>query len=256
MDKLDPDYASYNTALEQNEEEGKSDKYSLSNTIKLFSDKRENLVKLRKIIEEVYSEEISQRQDQIEEIELRICKYRKLLHLLRYALIVSYYKKKELECTEEEPVPNDVLAIPDKQSRIHPAVKRLLGKNSTLERLTPRNKRTSPATLPKPPQIRTPPPETIVPESKRIKLEEVAETPSRDKNETKEGFIRSRKVTKRRVVIGNISKWISSAEGGPVTHQWMLYVRGPKEKADVSDFIEKVVFHLHDSFDPNVIEVR
>lgn len=214
MDKLDPDYASYNTALEQNEEEGKHLNYFLPNNNKIFSDKRENLVKLRKIIEEVYSEEISQRQDQIEEIELRICKYRKLLHLLRYALIVSYYKKKELECVEEEPVHNDVLAVPDKQSRIHPAVKRLLGNNNTLERLSPRNKRSSPAPLPKPPQIRTSLPETIPPESKRIKLEEPTEIAIGDKDETKEEFIRSRKITKRRVVIGNISKWISSAEGG------------------------------------------
>ena len=31
------------------------------------------------------------------------------------------------------------------------------------------------------------------------------------------------------------------------THDWLVFVRGP-ENCDISNFVEKVVFHLHESF--------
>uniref|UniRef100_A0A8C5REZ2 YEATS domain-containing protein n=1 Tax=Laticauda laticaudata TaxID=8630 RepID=A0A8C5REZ2_LATLA len=31
------------------------------------------------------------------------------------------------------------------------------------------------------------------------------------------------------------------------THDWMVFVRGP-EHSNIQHFVEKVVFHLHDSF--------
>lgn len=31
------------------------------------------------------------------------------------------------------------------------------------------------------------------------------------------------------------------------THDWVVFVRGP-ESCDISNFVEKVVFYLHDSF--------
>lgn len=36
-----------------------------------------------------------------------------------------------------------------------------------------------------------------------------------------------------------------STEG--FTHEWMVFVRGP-EACDIQHFVERVVFHLHDSF--------
>ena len=47
--------------------------------------------------------------------------------------------------------------------------------------------------------------------------------------------------TKRRFVIGNVSKWIECSEReDSSTHKWMLYVRGCKELPDVSDVVKKV----------------
>lgn len=40
------------------------------------------------------------------------------------------------------------------------------------------------------------------------------------------------------------------------THKWMIYVRGPKEKPDVSPIIQKIIFYLHPSYKPyDVVEV-
>uniref|UniRef100_A0A3B5L1I0 YEATS domain-containing protein n=1 Tax=Xiphophorus couchianus TaxID=32473 RepID=A0A3B5L1I0_9TELE len=40
-----------------------------------------------------------------------------------------------------------------------------------------------------------------------------------------------------------------TAEG--FTHDWMVFVRGP-ENSNIQHFVEKVVFHLHESF-PNLL---
>ncbi|EEZ97471.1 YEATS domain-containing protein 2 [Tribolium castaneum] len=235
--KVDPDYESYNSALELNEEE----------------DKKENLIKIRNIIEEEYNKEIFERQEQIEQIELQICKVRKILHLLRYALIMSYYKKKELEYngTEDEASTSDPLLAPDKQNRIHPALKKLLGKNvSSLDHLNLKDKRKTTARSPRIPDPPTPP------ESKKIKLDPdiIPQTPP--KVQPPEAVTRNRKKTKHRVVIGNISKWMPSSEDDLLTHKWMVYVRGPKDTPDVSHFVDKVVFYLHPSYKPHdVVEV-
>lgn len=233
--------------------------------VSIFLDKRENLTKIKKIIEDEYSKQITQRHEQIEQVELQIFKVRKLLHLLRYALIMSYYKKKELEYsgTEEEPSTSDTLVVPDKQNRIHPAVKKLLGRNvNSLDHLSVRDKR---KVIPKYNLVHkaTEPP-TNVPESKKIKLDEsvcqnaekIVELPTVEHEKPLE-FIRSRKKTKYRVVVGNISKWMPSSEDDILTHKWMVYVRGPKDKPDVSHFIDKVVYYLHPSYKPHdVVEVR
>jgi hypothetical protein len=248
--KVDPDYESYNSALELNEEE----------------DKKENLSKIKKIIEDEYNREIIQRQQQIEEIELQICKARKLLHLLRYALIMSYYKKKELEYsgTEDEASASDNFVVPDKQNRIHPAVKKLLGKNiHNLDHLNLKDKRKSSARNAFSSSHKAPEPPLKSPESKKIKLDlEVSQSPETitnevlDKNEANLDFIRNRKKTKYRIVVGNISKWMPSSEEDILTHKWMVYVRGPKEAPDVSHFIDKVVYYLHPSYKPHdVVEV-
>jgi len=62
---------------------------------------------------------------------------------------------------------------------------------------------------------------------------------------------------KRRLVIGNVSKWIECDEReDSATHKWMLYVRGCKEFPDVSDVVKKVRFFIHQTYHPNnVIDV-
>lgn len=63
--------------------------------------------------------------------------------------------------------------------------------------------------------------------------------------------------TKRRIVVGNVSKWIPPGEREDMsTHKWMIYVRGDEEFPDISDCVEKVRFLIHQSYHPNnMIEV-
>ena len=44
---------------------------------------------------------------------------------------------------------------------------------------------------------------------------------------------------KQELVVGNVSKWLEEGEG-MATHKWMLYVRGGKDKPDLSDVVSRV----------------
>jgi YEATS domain-contaning protein 2 len=63
---------------------------------------------------------------------------------------------------------------------------------------------------------------------------------------------------KKRLVVGNVSKWIhADFRDDASTHKWMIYVRGPPDTPDVSDFVERVRFFLHSSYKPHdVIEIK
>lgn len=63
--------------------------------------------------------------------------------------------------------------------------------------------------------------------------------------------------SKRRFVIGNVSKWIEcNQREDSSTHKWMLYLRGCKTFPDVSDVVSKVRFFIHQTYAPNnVIDV-
>ncbi|CAG8559193.1 188_t:CDS:10 [Ambispora gerdemannii] len=67
----------------------------------------------------------------------------------------------------------------------------------------------------------------------------------------------SRFYVKRRIVIGNVSKWIPPEKREPklekYTHKWMVYVVGPPHSLNVTSFIRKVRFYLHPSYRPNDI---
>ena len=64
----------------------------------------------------------------------------------------------------------------------------------------------------------------------------------------------SRFYVKRRIIIGNTSKYILPEQrerNDRSTHKWMVYVRGPKEDEELQNFISKVWFLLHPSYQPN-----
>ena len=69
----------------------------------------------------------------------------------------------------------------------------------------------------------------------------------------------SRFYVKRKIIIGNTSKYIlpDQREGNDrSTHKWMVYVRGPKDDSELQNFISKVWFLLHPSYQPNdLVEV-
>lgn len=69
----------------------------------------------------------------------------------------------------------------------------------------------------------------------------------------------SRFYVKRRVIVGNTSKYIlpeHRESNDRSTHKWMVYVRGPKDNSELQNFISKVWFLLHPSYQPNdLVEV-
>ncbi|XP_028407774.1 YEATS domain-containing protein 2-like isoform X2 [Dendronephthya gigantea] len=69
----------------------------------------------------------------------------------------------------------------------------------------------------------------------------------------------SRFYVKRRIIIGNTSKYILPEQrerNDRSTHKWMVYVRGPKDGSELNNFISKVWFLLHPSYQPNdLVEV-
>ena len=70
----------------------------------------------------------------------------------------------------------------------------------------------------------------------------------------------SRFYLKKRVIVGNTSKYISidsREDNDKSTHKWMVYVRGPPEDSHIDRFIKKVWFFLHPSYRPNdIVEVN
>ncbi|VEN45947.1 unnamed protein product [Callosobruchus maculatus] len=139
----------------------------------------------------------------------------------------------------------------DSQNRIHPAVKKLIGKNPTLDVFNVHGKRKAAKC-----SIFGEPSTSQIVEAKKPKLElKGASKPSSVDNN--QNCLQSRKKTRHRIVIGNISKYMSTAEDDSMTHKWMVYVRGEKNKPDISDIVKKVVFYLHPSYKPNdVVEVN
>lgn len=67
---------------------------------------------------------------------------------------------------------------------------------------------------------------------------------------------RLRQKVRKRLIIGNISKWIPpDYREDNSTHKWTIYVQGNRENRNI-DYISKVRFFLHPSYRPNdVIEV-
>lgn len=62
----------------------------------------------------------------------------------------------------------------------------------------------------------------------------------------------SRFYVTKRIIVGNTSQYLlSTTKGDPTTHKWMVYVRGPPEDSEISQFISSVWFFLHSSYAPN-----
>lgn len=206
------------------------------------------------------------RQKQLEEIEEKVFKAQKLLHVVRYVLISSYYNSKALDYESANAStldPNNLLAD---QNRIHPAVKKLLGNNtSSLKFLAPRTKRKATIT-------HTETSNEAQSEPKKIKLEkeDCSENsismvgPIKIEQhipKTIDEPVMNRKKVQHRIVIGNISYYKKSLQQNNLTHKWMVYVKifkGLKDGPELTNLItDKVVFHLHPSYKPHdIVEIR
>ncbi|XP_063631712.1 uncharacterized protein LOC134802925 [Cydia splendana] len=228
--------------------------------------------KIRSIIEREFKNEIDVRENEVMLADQRMATARRMLHRLRCVLVSRYYRDKKLQLPEE---PESSSSLRSGQRRLHPSVRKLLGKTTAdieeiFRPLATRNKRrdysamlqarnyTIPASGARslrpgggdareereepaaPPQPRpTRPPRHIEPRPENVlTLDEVT------RNKMKHRY---------RIIIGNTSKYAPAASSmDRSTHKWLLYVRGPTGR-DASRLLRAVVVTLHHSYAPHHI---
>ncbi|XP_014607617.1 PREDICTED: uncharacterized protein LOC106788669 isoform X1 [Polistes canadensis] len=234
--------------------------------------------KITEIIEKEFSQEIDTKQNEVLQIQERLHKALKTLHLLRYVIITDFYNRKQCQASQTRET---------QQTRIHPAIKQLIGKSpkrSHNDFAVPSTS-TDPRFLngysyPSPKRATTTEHNVIKTEnttesskecntSMQFKSQSIQDnTPSQKKipryippkSGLPEPASPSRGVrhkVRKRIVIGNISKWIPQDwREDPASHKWTMYVQGSKEFPNIEDFVSKVRFFLHPSYKPNdVVEV-
>ncbi|KAG2200471.1 hypothetical protein INT47_011451 [Mucor saturninus] len=100
------------------------------------------------------------------------------------------------------------------------------------------------------------------PKSEEVKKEDTPSTPKVESFAAavtpSTADVGSRFYIKRRIIVGNVSKYMAPERRDPAlkqfTHKWMIYVvEPPQSKQDVSAFITCVRFYLHPSYKPNDI---
>ncbi|KAG7200954.1 hypothetical protein KM043_003314 [Ampulex compressa] len=258
----DPDYSS---PVENNEKHQKIyEENARSNTAR----------KITAIVEKEFSQEIKAKEKEILDIQERLHRALKTLHLLRYVIITDFYNRKQCQAPQTGEA---------KQTQIHPAIKRLIGKSPKCTRYdstlpsTSADLRFSGQAAPVAPA--STPLSKPVDCSKSCADENPLEQP-RAKRRAEDDEPRPKKVpryvppknnipeppcpfrdlrhkVKKRIIIGNISKWIPPDwREDAASHKWTMYVRGSKDNADVETFVSKVRFFLHPSYRPNdVVEI-
>lgn len=228
-------------------------------------------------MEKEFSREIDLKEKEILQIQEKLHKTLKIFHLLRYVIITNFYNRKQCQIPQA--------AETTKQTRIHPAIKTLLGKcpkstdyidlavpsTSTDPRFLCDNESFASS-------VSTAADDTLKIEAdankcdgalqgeKRKVLDEESQprkipryVPPKSSTPEKTCPPRgnSHKIRKR-IIVGNISKWIPPDwREDASSHKWTMYVRGDKdENANISTFVSKVRFFLHPSYRPNdVVEV-
>lgn len=232
----------------------------------MFTD---DLEKLTHLIDEEFTKEITNRQTQIDQIEEQLFRAQKLLHLVRYVLITSYYDEKALEYNGIEETSYSGLSF-DSQNRIHPAIKKLLGKNADVKQiLTANTKRKihhkhstehqNVKSDSKSTSSNVEEEDDVCRKKQKLDVCDNIEFQSEPSSSQINFEMNRGKKVKHRIVVGNISKFISKTDQveDNLTHKWMVYVRGPKEMPDIGHFVEECKFYLHPSYKPHdVVEVK
>ncbi|KAJ9586306.1 hypothetical protein L9F63_020014 [Diploptera punctata] len=195
------------------------------------------------IIQREFGSELAKREKEILELQERLQQAQKTLHMLRYVAVASFYDKKQVA---------SMVTTEEKQKPIHPAVKKLIGKEPrNWEPLNQRPSKYRPVATNSQPQPDKTPQEPVSKVPRYIPPKSNPQANAVAPSGPRRGM---RHKIKKRIVIGNISKWVPvDTREDAASHKWMMYVRGPKEAADVSGFISKVRFFLHPSYRPNDI---
>lgn len=229
--------------------------------------------KIIAIVEREFSQEIDLKEKEILQIQEKLHKALKIFHLLRYVIITNFYNRKQCQIPQA--------AETTKQTRIHPAIKTLLGKcpkSSGCTDLAVPSTSTDPRFLYDDKSLSSDTNSTaddaltvertnankrdgekrkiLDEESQPRKVPRYVPPKSSIPEQSCPSRGNSHKIRKR-IIVGNISKWIPPDwREDASSHKWTMYVRGDQENANISTFVSKVRFFLHPSYRPNdVVEV-
>ncbi|CAH1775073.1 unnamed protein product [Owenia fusiformis] len=215
--------------------------------------------RIRRIIDEQFNQETLNKETEINNMDKRLHQARQMLDRLRGCIVANYYSGAGLQ-------PNQGKTASQQVPSIHPTVKKHLGKTTKNYSGNTLNNSTTPI-------IKTEngtgskPIDSIDSKDNAIdeKANELLSTPVKQKNKTlnpsstSPGYRGSRFKMKKRIIVGNVSKYIPvdrREEKDQSTHKWMVYVRGPKNDHNIQPFVKKVWFFLHPSYRPNdLVEV-
>ncbi|XP_078034745.1 YEATS domain containing 2 homolog D12 [Augochlora pura] len=239
--------------------------------------------KITAIIEKEFSLEINTKEKEVLEIQERLHRASKALHFLRYVIVADFYNRKQCQSSQNGEA---------RQTQIHPAIKQLIGKspkecgNLLVSTKSSTKAQSNADNLIASCLDETCPPTVIASPTLNPNSEQTIEGTSMDStflrkrnNETgeqsqpkkipryippKPGIPEPpcpsrgiRHKVRKRIIIGNISKWIPPEwREDAASHKWTMYVRGNKDNPEIDDFVGKVRFFLHPSYRPNdVVEV-
>lgn len=249
--------------------------------------------RIRAIVRREFERELGAKEQELNRIEHKLLQAKRLLQRVRYAVVFSYYTKKNLEYSESEQrneltmaaVSSETVVVEPaespaqpQQKAVHPSLKKLLGKsnidyNEILKmrpaRQAAKDAKTSIADKLRSKKderrLRMAPTETVTnhslcpPTTDPIKVPRYISPTKIDRQFDKINTARGRNQSRHLIAVGNTSKYIGddSTQQGGVTHKWLVYVRTKTDEASVEEIVAKVRFFLHPSYRPNdVVEVE
>ncbi|XP_063370762.1 uncharacterized protein LOC134659087 [Cydia amplana] len=275
--------------MEKNEEYHDPDYPEASVQVKVEVDsltEEEKEEKTRSIIQREFKNEIDVREDEVMLADQRMATARRMLHRLRCVLVSRYYRDKKLQLPEEPevgrgsrgslrdfvlsqqvPTSTSSSSLRSGQRRLHPSVRKLLGKTTAdmediFRPLATRNKRRDYSAMLQArnytiqadgsSSLRPEEPEPAEPDPKPTKMPRHIE-PRPENVLTLYEVTRNKMKHRYRIIIGNTSKYAPAASTmDRSTHKWLLYVRGPTGH-DASKLLRAVVVTLHHSYAPHHI---
>ncbi|XP_052092646.1 YEATS domain-containing protein 2-like [Mytilus californianus] len=209
--------------------------------------------KIENIIHGQFTMEIQNKEEEVDEADQKLNQSRMVMDRLRACIIANFYSKAGQQKFSQ------IKQNPNEPPYIHPTVKEHIGKApKNYMSLETSNKGDN---LPSVDLsiVKKEPDEASVGNPCLSKCETVGNIESEKMKIDQDDGRSSRFKTKKRIVMGNVSKYIPvdrREENDQSTHKWMVYVRGSKEEPRIDHYVKKVWFFLHPSYRPNdLVEV-
>ncbi|XP_044005730.1 YEATS domain-containing protein 2-like [Aphidius gifuensis] len=248
-----------------------------SNAIQNFHEEtaRKNKEKIIiQIVNKEFTKEIETKEKEIVKIQNRLDDALKTLHFLRTVIVNDYYNKKHCQPS----IPQTT-----RQTRLHPAVKKLIGKSPKSKFQIPDISIPSTSKLSSSITSNDSSTNTKI-SSNNLSLESLknqgiknTEKRSLEINQSNNNndFDPPKKIPRyippkknvpdplppsrgerykmaKRIIVGNFATLLpDDSRHDSATHKWQVYVNGPKEEPDISKFVSKVKFFLDPSYKPN-----